>query len=163
MIGGIKVRTAAPGKEDTTSIFYALIPFYREVGRAEMNMQKALLHIANVIERGIAIIVENDRSEVIGTAGLTVDQHWYSDHIVLTDSWLYVRPADRGGPALREMLDMIRAAAVSLQADVMLTLTPPRRSRSARGEDSIMAETLGFTIGRRLTINSPNDHGKEAA
>lgn len=104
----ITFRLAEP--DDGPAIFHLLLAMHAEVALAQLNEGKVARTVAYVIEHGVGIVGERD-GEVVATAGLILDDWWYSDQQLLRDLWMYVRAEDRRSNAAEGLLRHVRKAA----------------------------------------------------
>lgn len=95
---------------DGPAIFDMLLVMHGEVALAPINTGKVARTVAYVIEHGIGIVGERD-GEVVASAGLILDDWWYSDQQFLRDLWMYVRPEHRRSTAADGLLRHARKAA----------------------------------------------------
>lgn len=86
----LSVRAAT--KDDVDTLFFMLVEMAKENSKHRVTVGKALEHINSVVACGGCAVVENEEREIVATAGISVQQSWFSDDKFLGDSWFYVRP-----------------------------------------------------------------------
>lgn len=97
-------------QDDGPAIFDLLIAMHAENALASLSEPKVAGTVAYVIEHGIPIVAERD-GLVIATAGLIVNDWWYSQEQFLRDLWFYVHADHRRGKVADGLIRHARTAA----------------------------------------------------
>jgi hypothetical protein len=132
-------------RRDAERIFRFLVPMHEEIATAPLDPGEAYLCIVNTIENEVAIIVEDEDGEIVGSVGLTCGRYWYNPaHQFLSDLWAYVTPDQRGGAAWQLLLEEVARFSDEVGMDCLLIINNPKRRRTPRTSLQITATALRF-------------------
>ena len=157
---GSSVRFAE--RRDAERIFRFLVPMHEEIATAPLDPGAAFLRIVNTIENEVAIIVEDEDGDIIGSVGLEHSPQWFNPAVgFLADLWFFVTPDQRGGDAAQLLLEEVARFSEETGLDAVLIVNNPRRRRTPRTPLQIIASALryqpnGFVMAAQTPSREPD-------
>jgi predicted N-acetyltransferase YhbS len=109
----IRLATA----DDLPAVFGLLRLMAEETALQRVSFAKVVAQIESCLERGV-ILLACEEDQVVGSVGLLVAQHWYTDDWHLGEQWTFVHPDHRRSRHARNLL----AAAVETGKEIGLPL-----------------------------------------
>lgn len=108
-----------------------LVDMYQEVGRCELDPNKAFANIYACVKAGDAAMIFKGNT-LIGSLGLVETKFWYSSELQCVEQWAYIVPQFRSSSALRCMFAAARSIAAERGYDsvYMLIFDPKTKGTS---------------------------------
>lgn len=139
-------------RAEAPAILDFLRAMHAEVGRAPLNDDKAASVIADTIEIGVALVVEND-GRIIGSMGLNRIDYWYADADFLGETWLYVDHKHRkDGEVIGLLMGEARQLGETTGLPVLIDHYRPRKAGAGL---SIAADRFEFQPAGNLLALEP--------
>lgn len=99
------------GRDDFEELLKLLVEMHAEIGVFKLSIERTVARIYQVLEKGICLLAIDAAGAIAGTIGLLGEKIWYSDDLMLSDTWIFVRQGKRSLRAFSDLIKAARAAA----------------------------------------------------
>jgi hypothetical protein len=154
--------TSRPATQaDEEAIAKLLLCMYEEVGRAPLNVAKALHEVADTVRNHACFIVEHN-GLVVGSAGINplIGGLFYSDAPFLIDKWFYVarpyRPENLDAAAFKLLLAEIKHLVDTVGIPCFVRVFNEKRVRVRDSLDAIGRAYACYPAGANIEIHPGN-------
>jgi hypothetical protein len=144
-------------QDDEEAIAKLLLCMYEEVGRAPLNVEKALHEVADTVRNHACFVVEHN-GLIVGSAGISplVGGLFYSDAPFLIDKWFYVqrqyRPSNLDANAFTLLLNEVRGLCNQTGIPCFLRIFNDKRVRARDDIDRIGRALCCYPAGATVEI-----------
>lgn len=107
--------------DDFGIILRMLADMHAEVGEFPLSVARVSKRIDDILENGLALIAEHEEKP-LGTIGLMAEQPWYTEQIVIGDSWIWAASGPRRLNAFRALVSAAHEYATRIELPCIITL-----------------------------------------
>lgn len=120
MSQGFTIRHA--GSDDFAELIKLLVEMHAEIGIFSLSVERLAKRIYEVLNRGICLLAIDDDGNIVGSIGLLGESVWYSDELMLSDTWIFVRKDKRSARAFPMLVKAARLEAEQMKVRLVLCL-----------------------------------------
>lgn len=95
---------------DVEELYSFLSNMHAEIGVARLDREKALARIAQVVQGGGALVIE-DGGRMVASVGIEETSAWYSNEKAYYDTWFYVHHDHRKSGHAKALLYFVKQAS----------------------------------------------------
>lgn len=109
------------------NIFELLQEMYAEVGLLTMSEAKVLKQIDSVLKTGACFLAMID-DEVVGSVGIEPSVMWWSEDVVLSERWTFVKKDYRRSTIAKDLLKLIDDFSVKMDMTLVIGVFSPSQT-----------------------------------